>query len=133
MERKELLESPEYWITKAQFDLYACAEDYMRSHKMNRTQLAEYLGVSKGYVSQLLNGDYDHKLSKFVELAIAFGFVPKIEFQAIAEAINEDSNEYVIPKWSPVDYNIIQGIEKTRYHNYDMFESVPQKSKLTAA
>lgn len=133
MERKELLESPEYWITKAQFDLYACAEDYMRSHKMNRTQLAEYLGVSKGYVSQLLNGDYDHKLSKFVELAIAFGFVPKIEFQAIAEAINEDSNEYVIPKWSPVDYNITQWLESTRYHNCDTYEPVPQKSKLTAA
>ena len=41
----------------------------------NKSQLAEYLGVSKGYVSQLLNGDYDHRMSKFFELALAFGMV----------------------------------------------------------
>ena len=43
----------------------------------NKSQLAEYLGVSKGYVSQLLNGDYDHCMSKFFELALAFGMVRK--------------------------------------------------------
>ena len=43
----------------------------------NKSRLAEYLGVSKGYVSQLLNGDYDHCMSKFFELALAFGMVRK--------------------------------------------------------
>ena len=43
----------------------------------HKSQLAEYLGVSKGYVSQLLNGDYDHRMSKFFELALAFGMVRK--------------------------------------------------------
>ena len=43
----------------------------------HKSQLAEYLGVSKGYVSQLLNGDYDHCMSKFFELALAFGMVRK--------------------------------------------------------
>ena len=43
----------------------------------HKSQLAEYLGVSKGYLSQLLNGDYDHCMSKFFELALAFGMVRK--------------------------------------------------------
>ena len=43
----------------------------------NKSRLAEYLGVSKGYLSQLLNGDYDHCMSKFFELALAFGMVRK--------------------------------------------------------
>ena len=43
----------------------------------HKSQLAEYLGVSKGYVSQLLNGDYDNCMSKFFELALAFGMVRK--------------------------------------------------------
>ena len=43
----------------------------------NTSELAEYLGVSKGYVSQLLNGDYDYRMSKFIELALAFGMVRK--------------------------------------------------------
>lgn len=62
----------------------------MASTGKNRTQLAEHLGVSKGYVSQLLNGDYDHKLSKLVELSLAFGYVPKVDFVPIDEYIKND-------------------------------------------
>ena len=51
----------------------------METNKKNRTQLAEHLGVTKGYVTQLLNGDYDHKLSKLVELSLKCGYVPKID------------------------------------------------------
>lgn len=80
MTREELLKSPEYWVTGIQLDLYNCAERFMEQHKLNRTQLASHLGVSKGYVSQLLNGDYDHKLSKLVELSLAFGYVPDMTF-----------------------------------------------------
>jgi transcriptional regulator with XRE-family HTH domain len=51
----------------------------MEREGINRTQLAEHLGVSKGYVSQLLNGNFDHKISKLVELALAIGLCPKLE------------------------------------------------------
>ena len=56
----------------------------------NKSQLAEYLGVSKGYVSQLLNGDYDHRMSKFFELALAFGMVPQIDFVPVEDYVKED-------------------------------------------
>lgn len=56
----------------------------------NRTQLAEYLGVSKGYASQILNGEYDHRLSKLVKLSLAFGYVPKVDFVPIDQVISED-------------------------------------------
>ena len=45
----------------------------------HKSRLAEYLGVSKGYVSQLLNGDYDYRMSKFIELALAFGMAQEGE------------------------------------------------------
>lgn len=73
----------------------------MADNNMNRTQLAQHLGVSKSYISQLLNGDFDHKLSKLVELAIAFGVVPKIEFQPIADTISEDQIRYKVPDFKP--------------------------------
>ena len=69
--RNDILKSPEYWTTQLQLDLYNCALKFMEENNLNRTQLAKHLGVSKGYVSQLLNGDYDHKLSKLVELSLA--------------------------------------------------------------
>lgn len=37
-----------------------------------------------------MNGDYDHHISKMVELAMAVGFVPMIEFKPAEEVFNED-------------------------------------------
>lgn len=90
MERKDILKSPEYWTAKTQIELYNCANKFMESAGLNRTELSEYLGVSKGYVSQILNGDYDHRMSKFFELALSFGYVPKVEFIPLAEYIESD-------------------------------------------
>ena len=78
--REELIRSKEYWVTNIQLKLFAEVEAFMEAHKMNRTQFAEYLGCSKGYVTQLLSGDYDNKLSKLVELSLAIGKVPELEF-----------------------------------------------------
>lgn len=124
MIRKEIVASPEYWTAKAQIDLYNCAEDYMRDKGMNRTQLAQHLGVSKGYISQLLNGDFDHKLSKFMELALAFGRVPKIELIPVEEVINEDRHEFCRPKWTPVNYNVVQIVATEHVMKEEKFEFV---------
>ena len=78
--REELIQSKEYWVTTIQLRLFAEVEAFMKSHQMNRTQFAEYLGCTKGYVTQLLSGDYDNKISKLVELSLAIGRVPKLEF-----------------------------------------------------
>lgn len=94
MERKDVLKSVDYWTTKIQLDLYQCAVAYMQKSGKNKTQLAKHLGVSKGYVSQLLNGDYDHRLSKMVELSLAFGFVPNVSFKHVEDVISEDRFEH---------------------------------------
>jgi len=103
MTRAELLKSPDYWIAYIQVALYNCAEKFMSDYEMNRTQLAEHLGVSKGYVSQLLNGDYDHKISKLVELSLKFGYVPKIEFEGLQEYIRKDSDSQ-LHSWGEREY-----------------------------
>ena len=64
-----------------------------RTHK-NSSQLAEYLGCSKGYVSQLLNGNFDHKISKLVEVSLAIGKAPNIEFTDISEYILENDESF---------------------------------------
>ena len=79
MKREEVLKSPEYWEAKTLIELYNLAEKFMALTDRHKSQLAEYLGVSKGYVSQLLNGDYVHRMSKFFELALAFGMAQEGE------------------------------------------------------
>ena len=109
MDRKEVLKSPEYWTAKTQIELYNQAERFMKETGRNKSQLAEYLGVSKGYVSQLLNGDYDHRMSKFFELALAFGMIPQIEFIPVKDYITEDGyiskfNDIAVASPTPTEW-----------------------------
>lgn len=83
MKREELLYSPVYWTSLIQDELYREIEKYMEKNHMNKAQLADHLGCTRGYVTQLLSGDFDHKLSKLVELSLAIGLAPKIIFQDI--------------------------------------------------
>ena len=94
MKREDLLKSPSYWTTGLQMELYRQIIAFMESHGMNKSQFAEYLGCSKGYVTQLLSGDFDHKLSKFVELSLAINKIPEISFCDVDEYILSDMNDY---------------------------------------
>ncbi len=95
MKRQELLKSPEYWMVKIQSELYSQIGEYIESEKINKSELAKRLNVSKGYISQVLNGDYDHRLSKFVELSLAVNKVPIVEFMDLDDVIQQESGEYV--------------------------------------
>lgn len=129
MTREEILKEPAYWTAMIQTELYNCAERFMKENHMNRTQLSKHLGVSKGYVSQLLNGDYDHKISKFVELALSFGVVPQIVFQPIQETIAEDKHRYEIPQWRQASY-VHKPLQTSGRLNYDQEYENPLIEKL---
>ncbi|TWV15107.1 helix-turn-helix transcriptional regulator [Bacteroidaceae bacterium HV4-6-C5C] len=90
MKRDELLNSKEYWLSKIQIDLFNEVNHFMEEKGLNRTQLAERLGVSKGYVSQIMNGDSDHRLSKLVELSLAIGLVPRLSFEQLDSIQKKD-------------------------------------------
>jgi|GEM_PF-1597751 predicted XRE-type DNA-binding protein len=75
----ELLKTKTYWTMKIQNDLFNAVEEYLKVNNLTRTQFAEQLGVSKGYVTQILNGEFDHRVSKLVEIILAIGKVPDLQ------------------------------------------------------
>lgn len=95
MDRKELLSSKEYWLSKIQIELFNQVSDYLERNKMKRSELAKKLGVTKGYISQVLNGDSDHRISKVIELSLAIGLIPEIKFKNLEEYINTDANDSI--------------------------------------
>ncbi|MEO8962488.1 MAG: helix-turn-helix transcriptional regulator [Ginsengibacter sp.] len=90
MTRKELIKSEEYWTAQIQIDLFELIENYRKNNNLNKTQLAAQLGVTKSYVTQVLNGNFDHKVSKLVELSLAFGKVPVLQFIDVDKYIEKD-------------------------------------------
>lgn len=107
MKYEDLIKTPEYWTTKMQLDLYEKVEKYMTDHQLNRSDLAKKLGVSKGYVTQLLNGDSDHRMSKLAELALSIGYYPTLDFKRI-EMNQEEKSEAIA--------NAIQQLKKMKCH-----------------
>ena len=89
--REELLQSPEYWFENAQNDLYGQVIDYMEKEGINQNQLAERLGVTKGYISQILKGEFNYTLKKLIDISLAIGQVPKIDYVPLSKIIAEDA------------------------------------------
>ena len=89
--RKELINSKEYWLVKFQNALYEQVEKYLSENNISKTEFANKLGVSKGYVSQILNGDFDHKISKFIELSLAINKIPFLKFESLEKCVFLDS------------------------------------------
>lgn len=88
--REEILTSPEYWFDQAQNDIFRNVVEYMENEGINQSQLAERLGVSKGYVSQIMKGEFNYTLKKLIDLSIAVGKVPIIEYRRIDDIIEQD-------------------------------------------
>jgi transcriptional regulator with XRE-family HTH domain len=92
---KELLKTETYWLTKIQNDLFHAVEEYLENNKMTRTQFAKQLGVSKGYVSQVLNGEFNHRLAKLIEIALAIGKAPVLDFEDLNSLADKESKGMV--------------------------------------
>jgi transcriptional regulator with XRE-family HTH domain len=88
--REEILSSPEYWFAGEQNEFFRQVIEYMERENLNQTQLAERLGVSKGYISQLLKGEFNHSLKKLIELSLSIGMVPQIKYKTLAQVLAED-------------------------------------------
>ena len=111
--REELLKSPEYWFENAQNELYRQVIEYKESKGINQTELAEELGVTKGYVSQILKGEFNYTLKKLIEISLAIGKVPQIEYKAIREVLAEDSKTQYLPIESEFVSTFYEGSHST--------------------
>lgn len=79
--RKQILDRTGYWVEKVNLDLYDAIIRFMEANKMKRKDLAVYLGITKGRVSQLLNdGEINFSLEKVIDIAIKLGKYPSFEF-----------------------------------------------------
>lgn len=84
----------DYWTGKLQLELFRLIKDHLEATGTSQNAFAKELGVSKGYLSQVLNGNFDHKLSKLVGLALAVGKLPMIEYQDVDKLVRQARGEY---------------------------------------
>ena len=89
--REDVLRTGGYHTTKIQQDLFRAVNDYLRKEGMTRAAFAEKLGVSKGRMTQILNGDFNGRLDRLVALALAAGRVPVLSLVPVEAYVAEDA------------------------------------------
>lgn len=127
MKRDELLKSPNYWLAYIQNGLYNMIEQYKTKNRLKNKDLAQKLGVTKGYVSQILNGDFDHKISKLIELSLACGKIPNVSYLDLEKYIKEDAENKLPDDNSnvrPVQYLLSVNSGSTFVVNKESIESL---------
>jgi len=91
--REELLKTKEYWFETLQNDIFRMVDEYIQKEDITQTKLAEQLGVSKGYISQVINGNFNFSLKKMIELSLALNNVPDFKFKDLGQYIQEDKQK----------------------------------------
>ena len=88
--REDLLKSKAYWLENIQDDFYREIDEYMDKHSLNKRELSEKMNISSGRLTQILKGNFNHKLGKFVDYCMSLGIVPIVNFVDIEDYIKED-------------------------------------------
>jgi len=91
----EVALDPAYWVEHINNDMYDALVTYMEDNNLNQTKFAEYLGISKGRLSQILNsGEINFTIEKLVSIALRINKIPKLEFQDKDLFIQEANSNY---------------------------------------
>lgn len=92
-----LLKRKNHWLAKIQIELYNELLDYMQANELTQNDIAAKLGVSKGYISRLMNGAFDHKLSKLIDLAFLMEKVPIINYPQLKNYMAREDEGIRLP------------------------------------
>ncbi|MCX6221463.1 MAG: helix-turn-helix transcriptional regulator [Bacteroidia bacterium] len=103
LKEAELVKRPEYWLETIQNEIYRQVAAYLKDNNMTQTQLAIQLGVSKGYISQVMKGEFNYTLKKLIELSLAVGKAPVIVFKPLEDTTKSDKEEFSLPSSSSLD------------------------------
>ena len=101
LKREVFVRKPEYWLETIQNEIFRQVTAYLKDNNMTQNQLADQLGVTKGYVSQIMKGEFNYTLKKLIELSLAVGKAPVINFIPLAEII--ESEKVYSPETPPLN------------------------------
>lgn len=95
LQTQELVRTPEYWMETIQNELYRQVKYYMEEKGINQTELAKELNVTKGYVSQILNGNFNYTLNKLIDLSLAIGVAPDLQFTSFEHYLAAENAKHL--------------------------------------
>lgn len=105
--REQLLSNETYWIETIQNRIFSDLKSFIEEENISQKEIAKRLGVSKGRVSQILNGNHlNFRLETVVRICLAVGKVPNFHFDNIENFINKDKKTFQLTTSDNPEYFI---------------------------
>jgi predicted XRE-type DNA-binding protein len=132
----KIMDQPSYWVEAFNGELYDAIAKYMDENNINRKQLSEKLGISKGRVSQILNGNINFSIEKFVEISLKIDKYPcmalksKSDYRDFIENDNsitfEFTNEYssFVEKLKPLQNNECKFLHLNQNISFELKDTI---------
>ena len=80
MKRKDLLNSPTYWLTQFQIDFFRIVKEYQLINDLDKWQLQNDLDLSEHKLNQILSGEAYLTFDEICKLSIRMNKAPKLTF-----------------------------------------------------
>ncbi len=113
--KEELLAKPNYLLTTYQNEIYRQVISYMKENNLSQKDVAEKLGVSNAYISQIINGNFNFTLKKLIELGLMIGKVPALEFVEFNEYWRREIEGTVVRPTISITINVDVHIVPVQY------------------
>ena len=124
--REHLLRNERFWTETIQNKIYNDLASYIKTEKISQKEIAKRLGVSKGRISQILNGsNLNFRIDTLVKICLAINKVPNFKFEDIKSFIESDTKSNYIS----CVYNQ-EHIELSELNNKISFEKNKKEGKL---
>lgn len=95
--REHLLRNERFWTETIQNKIYNDLASYIKTEKISQKEIAKRLGVSKGRISQILNGsNLNFRIDTLVKICLAINKVPNFKFEDIKSFIESDTKSNYI-------------------------------------
>ncbi len=87
---EEFSNTEEFWLKTIQHEISLQVSAYLKENKLTQTQFSTQLGVSKGYISQMMKGEFNFTLKKLIELSLAIGKAPVLRLEPLTGLLPEN-------------------------------------------
>lgn len=81
--KERLVRGEVYWMETIQQAIHEALLAYMEKHDLNQTELGKNLGFTRGYVSQLMNGNFNLSQKKIIQLLLKMDMVPDLRIRTV--------------------------------------------------
>lgn len=89
LNNSELIRNSGYWLDQIQNEVYFQLKTYMKQNNLSQKELAVKLGFSPGYISQVLNGNFNYSIKKLIDLLLAIDKIPQLQIISIDDKLKE--------------------------------------------